>query len=180
MENLEKIAFDLLPVGIVLTEQRVIKSCNRTFAAMFGYDGAELLEQSFRILYPSRSDFEAIRDVGLEPLRQTGRYSDERIMQHKDGSVFWVRVRVATPNPNDPLSLAVFSFADISEQRPEVELTAREKQVVLRLGQGRTSKEIARDLSLSPRTIDDYRSRLLAKFDARNVTELLSRLSGIG
>ena len=50
----------------------------------------------------------------------------------------------------------------------------------MRLGQGLTSKEIARELSLSPRTIDDYRARLLRKFDVRNIAELLSKIIGVG
>ena len=179
-QTLGEIAFDLAPIGVVLTENRIIKSCNKTFAHMFGYAREELLNQSFRMLYPSASEFDAIRNVGLNALRETGQYSDERIMHRRDGTMFWTRVRVATPNPDDPLSRAVLSFADISGQRPEVELTAREKQVVMRLGQGLTSKEIARELNLSPRTIDDYRARLLQKFRVRNIAELLSKIIGVG
>lgn len=179
-QTLGEIAFDLAPIGVVLTENRIIKSCNKTFAHMFGYAREELLDQSFRMLYPSASEFDAIRNVGLNALRETGQYSDERIMHRRDGTMFWTRVRVATPNPDDPLSRAVLSFADISGQRPEVELTAREKQVVMRLGQGLTSKEIARELNLSPRTIDDYRARLLQKFRVRNIAELLSKIIGVG
>ena len=179
-ETLDKIAFDLAPIGVVLTENRVIKSCNQTFAHMFGFAREELLNKSFRMLYPSASEFDAIRDVGLKALSATGEYSDERIMHRRDGTPFWARVRVATPNTSDPLSRTILSFADISGLRPEVELTPREKQVVMRLAQGRTSKEIARELALSPRTIDDYRARLLRKFDVRNIAELLSRIMGGG
>lgn len=178
-ENLDQIAFDLAPIGLVLTENRIIKSCNLTFAHMFGYSREEVLLQSFRMLYPSATEFDAIRDVGLPALSATGEYSDERIMHRRDGTPFWARVRVATPNLQNPLSRTILSFADISGQRLEIELTPREKQVVMRLAQGRTSKEIARDLGLSPRTIDDYRARLLRKFEVRNIAELLSRITGI-
>jgi len=179
-QPLDAIAFDLAPIGIVLTENRIIKSCNQTFAHMFGYPREALLDQSFRMLYPSATEFDAMRNVGLNALRETGQYSDERIMHHRDGTMFWARVRVATPNPADPLSRAILSFADISGHRPEIELTPREKQVVMRLGQGLTSKEIARELGLSPRTIDDYRARLLRKFDVRNIAELLRQIMSFG
>jgi len=179
-QTLDEIAFDLAPIGLVLTENRIIKSCNQTFAHMFGYAREEVLHQSFRMLYPSATEFDAIRDVGLQALKSTGEYSDERIMHRRDGTPFWARVRVATQNPADPLSRTILSFADISGLRPEVQLTPREKQVVMRLAQGRTSKEIARELALSPRTIDDYRARLLRKFDVRNIAELLSRIMGVG
>ena len=179
-QSLDEIAFNLAPIGLVLAENRIIKSCNLTFAHMFGYPREDLLDQSFRMLYPSANEFNAIRDVGLSALKTTGHYSDERIMHRRDGAMFWARVRVATPTPNDPLSQTILSFADISGLRPEIELTPREKQVVMRLGQGLTSKEIARELNLSPRTIDDYRARLLRKFDVRNIAELLSRIMGVG
>jgi DNA-binding CsgD family transcriptional regulator len=53
-------------------------------------------------------------------------------------------------------------------------LTTRERQIVMHLGEGRTSKEIARTLSISPRTVEAYRARLLRKFRAVNVAELVA------
>jgi DNA-binding CsgD family transcriptional regulator len=49
----------------------------------------------------------------------------------------------------------------------------------MHLGEGRTSKEIARTLAISPRTVEAYRARLLKKYSAGNVAELLSNLGGI-
>lgn len=59
-----------------------------------------------------------------------------------------------------------------------ISLTPRERQVVMLLRKGLTSKEIARNLSISPRTVEDYRATLLAKFEVRNVAELLTHLVG--
>ena len=42
-------------------------------------------------------------------------------------------------------------------------LSARERQIVMHLGEGRTSKEIARMLTISPRTVEAYRARLTAR-----------------
>ena len=42
--SLNEIAFDMAPVGIVMTENRVIRACNLAFAAMFGYPREELIE----------------------------------------------------------------------------------------------------------------------------------------
>ena len=64
-EKLREIAFENAPVGIVMTESRVIRYCNPAFAAMFGYDRDALLDQSFAILYPSMEEFVKIRDVGV-------------------------------------------------------------------------------------------------------------------
>lgn len=172
------LAFAQAPIGIVLTENRVIKACNQTFADLFGYVQADLIGQSFRMLYATAQEFEQIRDIGITPLQETGSYSDERIMLHRDGTPFWCRFRAHTLTPDDPLGQTVLSFADISETRQSIRLTPRERQVVMLLRKGQTSKEIARNLSISPRTVEDYRARLLAKFEVKNVAELLAKLVG--
>lgn len=179
-QDLEQIAFEHSPVGIVLTESRIIRACNPSFAEMFGYTRTELIDTSFAILYPSLEEFVAIRDVGVEPLRKTNRYTDERIMARKDGSLFWCRVRGhSLTREDDPLRRAVWSFADLSDFKPVTALTTRERQIVMHLGEGRTSKEIARMLTISPRTVEAYRARLMKKHRAGNVAELLSRLGGV-
>lgn len=179
-KELEQIAFEHSPVGIVLTESRIIRACNPAFAMMFGYARDELVNQSFAILYPSLEEFVAIRDIGVEPLKKTNRYSDERIMARRDGTLFWCRVRGhSLTRDDDPLRRAVWSFADLSDFRPVSALTTRERQIVMHLGEGRTSKEIARMLAISPRTVEAYRARLMKKHRAGNVAELLSRLGGM-
>lgn len=174
------LAFEFAPIGLVVTESRVIRECNPAFAQMFGFSVGELRDQSFAILYPSFEEFVKIRDVGVEPLKRENRYSDERIMARKDGSLFWCRVRGHSLTPDDdPLRRAVWSIADLSETRQVSALSPRERQIVMHLGEGRTSKEIARILSISPRTIESYRARLLKKYNAHNVAELLSHLSSM-
>lgn len=177
-ETLNALAFESAPIGIVLTEKRVIRACNDTFATIFGYEKRELLGQSFRVLYASNEEFEQMRDIGMKTLRAGGRYSDERIMPRKDGSLFWCRVRAHSPTPDDPLRRTILSYADISDQRPYVSLSVRERQIILSLSGGNTSKEIARQLGISPRTVEFYRARLLKKFNVSNVTELLAHLGG--
>ncbi|MEX3011099.1 LuxR C-terminal-related transcriptional regulator [Hoeflea sp. TYP-13] len=172
------LAFEHAPIGLVLTENRVIRACNRTFAEIFGYEKDELIGQSFRVLYASNDDFEQIRDVGLQTLKGGGRYTDERIMPRKDGSLFWCRFRAHSLTPDDPLSKTILSYADISDHRPYIALSARERQIVTHLMGGKTSKEIARHIGISPRTVEYYRSRLLKKFNVSNVTELLAHLGG--
>lgn len=172
------LAFELAPIGLVMTQSRVITLCNTAFAGMFGYTPDELANQSFAMLYPSVEEFVRIRDVGVEPLRRENRYTDERIMARKDGSLFWCRVRGhSLTRDDDPLRRAIWSFADLSHSRQVLALSVRERQIVMHLGEGRTSKEIARLLDISPRSVEFYRARLLKKFNASNVAELLSHLS---
>jgi PAS domain S-box-containing protein len=179
-KELSLIAYEHAPIGIVMTENRIIRACNPAFASIFGYQRAELVGASFAILYPSIEEFVKIRDVGKEPLKRYNKYSDERIMARKNGSLFWCRVRGHTLTPDDdPLRKAVWSIADLSDHKPVASLTTRERQIVMHLGEGRTSKEIARTLDISPRTVEAYRARLMKKYGAVNVAELLSHLSSM-
>ncbi len=144
-EDLDALAYEMAPVGIVLTQDRVIRACNPAFAAMFGYPREALIDRSFAILYPTMEEFVRIRDVGVKPLREFGRYSDERIMARANGALFWCRVRgVTLTKEGDPLAKAVWSFADLSTERPVQRLTTRERQIIMHLGEGLTSKEIGR------------------------------------
>ncbi|MEZ5809799.1 MAG: PAS and helix-turn-helix domain-containing protein [Rhizobiaceae bacterium] len=179
-DELNLIAFESAPVGIVMTENRVIRTCNPAFARMFGYEVEALRDQSFAILYPSYEEFVRIRNVGVRPLREIGRYSDERIMARSNGSLFWCRVRgVTLTEEGDPLMKAVWSFADLSTERPVTQLSTRERQIIMHLGDGLTSKEIARHIGISHRTVETYRARLLKKYKSSNVAELLGKLSGM-
>lgn len=178
-KSLEEMAYDLAPIGIVVTENRIIRSCNKCFADMFGYSKDQLENSSFEILYPTNEEFVKIKNIGVEALRETNQYTDERIMARQDGTLFWCRVRGYTMTRDNPLQNAVWSFADLSDTRPYQELTPRERQVVMHIGEGRTSKEIARILEISPRTVEVYRAKLLKKFGMKNMAELLTRMGGL-
>lgn len=173
------LAFEHAPVGIVITENRVIRGCNPAFAEMFGYGPRELFNTSFEPLYPSTEEFAKIRDRGIKALRETNQYWDERVMARKDGSLFWTRVRGQSLTPDDPLARAVWTFADLSEYRAYQPLTRREREIVGFLSEGHTSKEIARVLDISHRTVEVYRARLHKKFGVANTNALLSAMSGI-
>jgi DNA-binding CsgD family transcriptional regulator len=57
----------------------------------------------------------------------------------------------------------------------EPRITEREMQVLRHLAAGKTTKEIARDLSIAFKTALTHRSHLLQKFDANNVALLVSK-----
>jgi FixJ family two-component response regulator len=68
------------------------------------------------------------------------------------------------------------SAADDLEQRLAA-LTEREREVINQTLSGSTSKEIARKLGVSPRTIDAHRQNLLRKLGIGTVKELMGRLA---
>lgn len=52
-------------------------------------------------------------------------------------------------------------------------LSDRELQVLKRLAEGRTSKEIGQDLHISTKTVDTYRARLLSKLELETTADLI-------
>lgn len=173
------LAFEHAPIGLCVLENRVIRGCNRQFAAMFGGEMADYSCTPLANFYPSPEDYERIGARSLEQMQKTGRYSDERVMRRANGALFWCRVRGQSVTPEDPFRRGIWSFADLSEDRPIVTLTARERQVAILTCRGLTSKEIGKELAVSFRTIEAHRARLLEKFQARKLPELVAKLSGM-
>ena len=60
------------------------------------------------------------------------------------------------------------------------QLTPREVEVLDRIAQGMTSKEIAQDLKISFKTAVTHRTHLMSKFDVGNVALLIRRAIGSG
>ena len=178
MQN-KDLAFEYAPVGLAVLEHRIIRLVNRQFAETFKGSPVDFSDRPLAEFYPSIEDYRRIGERGLKQMRLTGRYADERIMKRWDGSLFWCRVRGQSLTPDDPFQRGVWSFADLSEERPIVSLTQREREVAILTCRGLTSKEIGRELDLSYRTIEVYRARLLEKFHARKLPELVAKLSGM-
>jgi len=173
------IAFFHAPIGLVELENRVIRRANRRFAAIFGGTAEEYADRPLRDFYPSEAEFERIGARGLAVMRRTGEYHDERIMRRAAGDLFWCRVRGQSLTPEDPFRHGVWSFADISDERPLVRLTPREREVAILTCRGLSAKEVGADLGLSYRTVEAHRARLLDKFGARKLPELVAKLSGM-
>jgi DNA-binding NarL/FixJ family response regulator len=59
-------------------------------------------------------------------------------------------------------------------------LTRREIEVVRLVAMGHTSREIARELFLSPRTVESHVSSILLKLDCRSRADAARRASELG
>lgn len=175
----KELAFDHAPVGLAVLENRIIRQCNVMFARTFGGHPDDFTDTPLAHFYISVEDYRRIGERGLAAMRETGHYSDERVMKRLDGQFFWCRVRGQSLTPDDPFRRGIWSFADLSDERPVVSLTQREREVAILTCRGRTSKEIGLELGLSYRTIEVYRARLLEKFQARKLAELVAKLSGM-
>lgn len=177
MELDYRTAFELAPVGLVLSRQRIIVDCNQALAEMFRTSREVLIGQSFQVLYPTADEFERTGERIAPILNASGRYADDRIMKRADGELFWCHVTGRAMHREAPHAAGIWSFEDVSSRRPvKAELTAREREVAALLIEGRTSKQIGKALDISHRTVDIYRARLMRKFKAATTAELVQRL----
>ena len=171
-------AFDLAPIGLALSRQRLMTDCNRELLAMFGAQRDQLVGQSFEILYPSSDEFERTGQRIAAQLDRQGRYADERVMKRlSDGALFWCHVSGRALEPADPHAAGIWAFEDLSSRRVlKLELTAREREIAALLIDGLTSKLMGKRLGISPRTVDVYRARLMRKTGAATTPELVNKL----
>ncbi|OGB23000.1 MAG: helix-turn-helix transcriptional regulator [Burkholderiales bacterium RIFCSPLOWO2_02_FULL_57_36] len=168
------------PVGMCVSQNRVIKACNRALIEMFGHQSAALIGQSFSVLYPTPDEFERTGARIVPIMNAKGHYSDERIMKRASQELFWCHVTGGALVEHDPHAAGIWTFEDLSAKRPvTAELTPREREIAALLVEGKTSKLIARQIGLSPRTVEMHRAKLMKKFSAATSGELVHRLLGV-
>ena len=177
-----RLAFDLAPLGLVLSRDRASVDCNRQLCEMFGAPREQLVGQSFRILYPSADEYERAGERIAPVMNAAGRYADDRVMRRVSGAcqgeTFWCHVTGRAFDRTRPHAAGIWSFEDLSARRAvRAELTPREREVAAHLTTGgRTSKEIGRALGISHRTVEYYRARLMRKYGAASAGDLVQRL----
>jgi PAS domain S-box-containing protein len=174
-------AFQDAPVGQALGRNRVIVDCNRAFAKMFRSEVKNLVGTTFEQLYPTQSHFQQTGDRIGPVLSKHLTFSDDRVMRRIDGELFWVHVSGFTYTPDDPHADTIWAFTDLSTERKvnsplRGSMTSRERDISALLIEGKTGKEVARALDISPRTVDVYKTRLLRKYSVKSTPELVKRL----
>ena len=172
-----QLAFEMAPVGLVLSRHRAMVDCNRHVCEMFGASREVLVGQSFQVLYPSAQEYERLGAHMAPILNAKGYYSDNRIMKRANCELFWCHVTGRALERDNPHAAGIWSFEDLSAQRPvKADLTGREREVAARLLEGLTSKEIGKALNISHRTVEIYRARLMRKYNASTAADLVHKL----
>lgn len=172
-------AFDHSPAGICVTAGPLVTACNREFGWMLGCDPSELVGGTLADCHASRQHYAQSVDAAQAGLAGTGTHRDERLLRRRGGELFWCKVVARAVEAADPLQCVVWNFQDLSALRPVVpDLTDREQQIARQLMAGGTSKEIARLVGISPRTVEGHRGRLMRKLGVANQRQLVARLIG--
>lgn len=169
----------LSPLGLALAQQRQLVWVNEAFATMFGYTREALTGQSFRLLFATDAEFERIGQRLQACLRESGSYRDERLMRRRDGLMQWFRVHGHTREREDPLREVAWVFEPLLSGVEPDGLTPREREVLAGMMGGQTAKEAARQLGLSPRTVEKLRARLRQRFGVHRATALMGRTLGL-
>lgn len=172
---------DFCPVGLCVSELRIIVECNPVFASMFGYDVEEVVGKiSFSDLYPSSIEADNIGTLAYKGMAEQGLYNDERIMRRKSGELFWCRVAGRPIVRENPIERSAWMFEDISVKRPlTTNLSSREREIARAFVSGKPVKTIASDFNLSTRTIESHKANIMQKICAKNHADMLIKLAGI-
>lgn len=169
--------FMYAPIGMCVSHNRVIKQANLALSKMFGYAPGSLSGLSLMVIYPTDDEFKRTGVRLIPILNDKGFYSDERIMKRANQEMFWCHVTGTSLVQGDPHAAGIWTFEDVSAKRPLAPgLTPREREIAALLVEGKTSKLIARQVQLSPRTVEMHRARLMRKFGAATSSELVHKL----
>ena len=176
-----RLAFDLAPIGMVLSRNRTMVDCNQRVCEMFGVAPEQLIGQSFQLLYPSADEYERTGQRITPILNANGVYADDRVMKRVggrlQGETFWCHVTGRALNRDAPHEAGIWTFEDLTARKPvKAELTAREREVAAHLMDGLTSKAIGRALGISHRTVEIYRVKLMRKYQAGSAADLIQKL----
>ncbi|QRN82176.1 helix-turn-helix transcriptional regulator [Chloroflexota bacterium] len=77
-------------------------------------------------------------------------------------------------------SIVVVTHSEAEPKADLPKLSPREQQVLVLLGEGMTTAQIAIALGLSPRTIRGYVANMKARLEAQNIQQLVARAVALG
>lgn len=172
--------FQQVPLAMIIARDRIMVECNDAALTMFRATHRDIVPKLFSVLYPGVDEFE---EAGrrMEPFL-AGRVAqdDNRIMRRIDGSHFWVRVRGHAFNRAVPHECTAWLFSEVHDavagDPQHVSLTPREREIAALLLDRLTSKEIAKALQISPKTVDIHRASLLKKYAVPSTAGLIEKL----
>lgn len=147
----------IAPVAVVTTSDEVRGACRRADAVAIDarlHDAAQLARD--------------MRRAGLRVVMMATRpmASDETLWVSTDEPVSHL-VRALVP-----------SVRSAAEQPVQDFLTRREKEVLTLVARGLAGKQVARQLGISPKTVEQHKTRIFAKLGVPNQTAAVSLILG--
>ncbi len=104
-------------VGILVTHQRLVVSCNLRLEQIFGFSPGELAGKSSRILFDSDEAFDRVGYAARLAIAQDNSYSEELMLRRKSGELFPAVITGRAVDPANPDGTRTWIIADVTEQR---------------------------------------------------------------
>ncbi|HEY1125626.1 MAG TPA: PAS domain-containing protein [Sphingobium sp.] len=173
-------------VAAIITNPRApdnpIIACNAAFESLTGYDATEVIGRNCRFLGGADTDPATIARL-REAIAASRPIMVELLNYRRDGTPFRNAVMIA-PLFDDQGDLQYFLGSQIEiaplsrrghdEATTRLEaLTRRQREVLLGMAAGKSSKQIAFDLTLTERTIKMHRGALIRALGVRSAVEAI-------
>ena len=129
-----ELMFNLSEVGIAYLRGGRLERANQALAAMTGYAPAELRGLEHVELFEDRAAYLEYRRIEDQVLRQQGRFTTERRLRRRDGTVLWVQVSKRAVDESDPEAGAICSYVNVDERhraRQSLVLQAERTRAIL-------------------------------------------------
>lgn len=185
-ERLFRATFEDAATGIALlsTEGRYLRA-NRRFCAITGRDCEELVGESFRdTIHPEDAPGDERRRLRVAA-GETADYSAEVRYLRKSGGPVWVQSNVSLGRDDSGHPAYFILVAEDIDARKKAELalgslTLREKEVLLGLARGETSRQISERLFISYNTVRSHVASIIVKLGVENRTQAARRAIEFG
>ena len=145
------------------------------------------------------SRYDDIKNGNVEKVKENYEYISRALMQERNilmGMIaglillivlsvgIFMLVKKLRLSKKEQAETAAIMEETLQEIKPaafgDIQLSAREKEILDLLTKGYTTPQIAEGLGLSPETVKWYRKKLLVKFDVANTAELTSTAKDMG
>ncbi len=112
-----ELMFNLSEVGIVYQRGARIERANQAMATLTGWASPELSTLDAAELYEDARQCVEFESRIAQGLREQGRFSGERLLRQRNGSLRWVQVGVRPVRGDDAEDGVICSYVDIDERR---------------------------------------------------------------
>ncbi|MEJ5258714.1 MAG: PAS domain S-box protein [Anaerohalosphaeraceae bacterium] len=166
-ENKYKELYNQSPIGLYRTRvsDGKLLECNRALADLLGYSSVEECTAEHYSVHHYVQPQQ--RQILLERLKKEKKITGFEIqVRREDGKIIWVEI-TAELYPNEG-----YIEGAMREITAAKILTETEKRILELVMQGKSSRQIAREMFRSVRTIEDHRAHIMHKLNAHNLVEL--------
>ena len=131
----QEMMMDTCPTGLIILRNRVFERCNPAAGRFLGYEPAELIGKSTRILFSDECSWRELGEKLYANNMRGGSFSIELELIRKDGERIWALLSGYIIDPTQ--SHGIFSVVDVTAQKKTAEAL---KEAKAPINSGRSGK----------------------------------------